>query len=353
MKIWKYLRGASVALMLMTGGIYAQSLDEGIAAWLDDDDATALPILSDLANQGNKEAQFILGQMDRITPPGADSEFVLGLERRDRIRLLRAQQGLSGRGWTVVREREGDELAAALNASRLPDAGIEIAQFLYENGERQAGARLAFDIFDRGNISEIMSLPSDDPLLQSLDFVRWIRSYFGSPPSPNAWNWLNESPAEGRGAGLMMVSFVAPILAPHLRPSMDLRRFTLAMRGAPAELMDELLLPNAAGVIRQQIEDDPELRVVGRLCSEICPDQVGYCAIDAITRVGGYDRLLGLHTPYEAAISQETFLESRRARNMLMRWMVSTEQQFDLAGGRVISQCLKRAVEEAGTAAAN
>lgn len=339
-------------LVLLGGSVHAQSLNDGIAAWLDDDDATALPILSALANEGNKDAQFILGQLDRITPPGADTEFVAGLARRERIRLLRSQQGLSGRGWTVVRDREGDELAKALNVSRLPDAGIDTAQFLYENGEKEAGARLAFEIFDRGNIGAIMSLPSDDPLLQGLDFVQWIRSYFGSPPAPNAWRWLDGTPAEGRASGLMMVSFVAPVLAPHLRPGDDLRRFTLTMRGAPSELLDELQLPNAAGVILGQLETDPVLSTVGALCNELCPDQVGYCALDAIVRVGGYDRLMTLDSPYEGAISQAEFQSSKRARNSLMRWMVAVDGQFDLTGGRTLSQCLRRAVAGASSTAA-
>ena len=74
----------------------AQILNQAVEAWLADDDETALPFLGALANLGDAEAQLFLGQIERVTPPGADSPFVCSLNRRERISLLRAPKGLSG-----------------------------------------------------------------------------------------------------------------------------------------------------------------------------------------------------------------------------------------------------------------
>ncbi|MEL6583231.1 MAG: hypothetical protein AAFQ36_05320 [Pseudomonadota bacterium] len=324
----------------------AQMLDDAVKAWLADDDETALPLLAALANLGDRDAQFVLGQIERVTPPGADSAFVRGLDRRARISLLRAPKGLSGTSWTVMRQRDGDELAAALMISRLPDAGIDTAQFLYGQGEREAGERLAFEIFDRGNFGEILNLAPDDPLIEGLDFVAWMRTYFGNPPGPNAWTWLDETPAPGRSSGLMMVNFVAPVLAPHLKPGPDLRNFILAMRGTPDQLFENGQLASAASVLKEQMEVDPVLASVNAFCDQKCPATKGFCALEIITRVGGYDRLTFLDTPFEGVISQAEFQTSPRAVGSLTRWMIALEER-SLASNQVIDQCVRGVMGEA------
>ncbi|MGB0497031.1 MAG: hypothetical protein ACPGID_01725 [Rubricella sp.] len=346
--LFAFLAAGAAALVLAVSA-NAQSMEEAVEAWLADDDATALPILSELANAGNRDAQYFLGQLDRVTPPGSDTPFVLGLSRAERRDLLRAPSGLSGTGWTVVLEEdEGDPLAAAMNAARLPDATIDVAQTLWNAGEEEAAQRLVFEIFDRARFDEIFALPADDPMLQGLDMVAWMRSYLSNPPGPNQWRWLEESEPAARGSGLMMMSFIAPVLAPQLRPGRDLRRFTLAMRGAPNELFENAQLTQAASVLLSQLDNDPNMATVAAFCDANCGDQRGLCALEVITRVGGYDRLTRHDTPYEGALSQERFQGSPRAVNGLVRWMAAARQ--DLSGGRTISQCVADIVNEAQTA---
>lgn len=320
-------------------------LNSAVSAWLADDDETALPILSELANQGDRDAQFLLGQIERVTPPGADTPFVRNLSRRERISLLRASKGLSGTSWTVMRQREGDPLADAMMISRLPDASIETAQFLYSQGEHEAGARLAFEIFDRGNFGEILNLDAQDPLVDGLDFVGWMRSYFGSPPGPNAWAWLETTPPEGRSSGLMMVNFVAPVLAPHLKPGPNLRDFILAMRGIPDGLYDKGHIANAAGILKNQMQSDPVLQPVRNFCEANCPQTSGFCALEVIIRVGGYDRLTFLDSPYEAVIPQEAFQNSHRAVASLTRWMIALEER-SVGNDLVIDQCVRNVMHD-------
>jgi hypothetical protein len=242
-------------------------------------------------------------------------------------------------------------LADALMIARFPDATIETAQYLYEQGEREAGARLAFEIFERGNFGEILNLAPNDPLIEGLDFVGWMRTYFGSPPGPNAWVWLDSTPPAGRSAGLMMVNFVAPVLAPHLKPGPDLRNFILSMRGAPDELSENGQLANAAGVLARQMENDPALFPVRNFCETHCPATGGFCALEVITRVGGYDRLTWMDTPYESVIPQSDFQNSERAVGSLTRWMVALEER-SLGTATVIDQCVRDVMQEEADAMA-
>ena len=126
--------------------VTAAPLDDAISLWLDDNDADALPMLSELASSGDADAQLLLGQIEAILPPGAGSEFMAGLSRRERIDLLRSPGGLSGKSWLRVRADEGDTLAAALLASRLPDADMDVVRALLDAGEREAAEKLAWEI---------------------------------------------------------------------------------------------------------------------------------------------------------------------------------------------------------------
>lgn len=83
-----------------------------------------------------------------------------------------------------------------------------------------------------------MRLAPVDPLINGLDFVAWMQAYFSNPPGSNARARLETTPPTGRSSGLMMVNFVVPVLAPHLKPGPDLRNFILAMRGSPTELIE-------------------------------------------------------------------------------------------------------------------
>ncbi|RED18752.1 hypothetical protein [Pontivivens insulae] len=334
------IAGALVACALSITAVQAQSLQDGIDAWLADDDATALPILSDLANAGDVDAQMLLGQIEAVAPPGAGSEFLANLNRRERIALLRSEGGLSGTSWTRVQERDGNPLAAALMEARLPDATLETASFLVQEGEVQAGTALAWQVFDRGRWNEIFALTPDDPLLGELDFVSWSRSYFGAPPGPDAWAWLTDTPATGRTGGMMMVSLVAPVLAPHLRPSEQLRDYIQAMRGTPEFLVDNGDIVDAAAVMERQLPLDSNLATVNAYCSSTCPDQVGLCGMAVIAATGGADRIKLHDTPYEALISQEQFAQSPRAVGELRRWMASLQSSAEMQGRVVLSQCV-------------
>lgn len=334
------LAALTAAALLSVSSAQAQSLQDGIDAWLADDDATALPILSQQANDGDRDARMLLGQIEAVTPPGAGSSFVTGLDRRERISLLRSEGGLSGTSWTRVLQNEGDPLAAALMDARLPDADLDTAAYLVEQGEVEAGSALAWQIFDRGRWDEIFALSPDDPLLQQLDFIAWMRHYFSNPPTLNAWNWLEDSPANGRSGGVMMMTLVAPVLAPHLRPSEDMRHYVEALRGSPGTLLENSEIISASDVMHQQLLEDANLTTVRTYCEQTCPDSLGYCGLQVIAATGGADRIKLHDTPYEALIAQDVFATSPRAVAELRRWMASLSGTLDMIGRATVSECV-------------
>ncbi len=341
------LIGAAVAAaFLLVSPLSAQTLQDGIDAWLADDDATALPILSERAKAGDADAQMLLGQIEAVTPPGASTAYVSALPRRDRIDLFRSEGGLSGTSWLRVRAEAGDEVATALLASRLPDAGMDVAATLAEAGEIEAAARLAWEIFDRGRWNEIFALPADDPTMAELDFVAWMRSYFAEPPQGNPWDWLSASPAEGRSGGIMMMTLVAPVLAPHLRPQEELRNYALAQRGFPQQLANSQRLGEAAEVMSGQLDVDPNLATVAAYCDATCPAERGFCALEVIAEVGGADNIRLHDTPLERLIPHAQFAGSPRAVGQLRRWMGSIGES-SVSGNLVISQCTREDIRSA------
>ena len=117
-------------------------LEAAIEAWLADDDAASLPVMAELANGGDKAAQMLISQIDRETPSGGETPFVLALDRKARIKMFRAPGGLSGTTWVKKLAEQGDPLAAALLKSKLPDAGMDTAHELHAAGEVEAAKRL-------------------------------------------------------------------------------------------------------------------------------------------------------------------------------------------------------------------
>ena len=336
----------AISFASLSAPVNAAPLDDAIALWLNDNDADALPILAQLATDGDADAQVLLGQIEAIVPPGAGSPFVTALSRRDRIDLLRSPGGLSGKSWLRVRADDGDTLAAALLASRLPDADMDVVRALLDAGEREAAEKLAWEIFDRGRWDEIFALAPDDPLLEQLDFVLWMRAYFANPPAADHWTWLDQTPATGRSGGMMMISLVAPVLAPHLRPSEQMREYSIAQRGFPAELVSSGNLPRAAGVMGGQMAGDANLATVSAYCDQTCPNDGGLCAMQVIAQVGGADNIKAADSPLERLIAQETFMTSPRAVAQLRRWMGAIGDT-SLANTDIISQCVRADIRAA------
>lgn len=327
-------------------------LAEAIALWLADDDAGALPAMSELAGAGDAAAQMLLSQIERETPPGGETAYVLGLDRATRKALFRAPGGLSGTPWVRKQAVEGDALAAALVASKLPDATMETAHALHAAGEREQAKRLAWEIVDRGRFDAVLGMAEDAPLFADLDYVRWMRGWFaGGALSTEQRKWIVVSEPEGRAPGLMLASMIAPVLSPQLAPQGPVANVVRAFRGDATEIVEEGPggVDYIAKMYRRLALREPDLRVAGRLCETICPERPGVCMAATVALLGGYDRLMSQDTPYEGAIPQADYLESPRAVNTLLRRLRAEAGNAASAAsgsGYGVSSCLAEAVGE-------
>ena len=69
-------------------------LQEAVELWLDDNDAESLPLLAELAQEGNVAARLMLSRIEATDR--SHSEFVRELSRHQRLELFRAP-GESGK----------------------------------------------------------------------------------------------------------------------------------------------------------------------------------------------------------------------------------------------------------------
>lgn len=117
------------------------AFQQALAAWLKDDDQTALPALAKLARADNRAAQVLLGRI-ATRPMGP---WLVKMDRKERMALLRAPGGLSGTSWLKVAAEAGDELAQLFLDSADPRAGTGTVRALVEADEL-AAALILIDI---------------------------------------------------------------------------------------------------------------------------------------------------------------------------------------------------------------
>ena len=135
------LKICAIALMLfspltsLAQSVSAPSLETATTAWLNGDDAEALPALSALAHAGNETAAIFLARIERSS--SLTSSYVNSLTRAQRIALFRTPGGLSGTSWlTVLAEK--NPLAKAFQDSSRVNKRLGAVTQLMALGERRA-----------------------------------------------------------------------------------------------------------------------------------------------------------------------------------------------------------------------
>lgn len=337
-----------VILLMVGAPATAQSTDPRLAAaveaWLADDDAASLPVISEMANAGDRNAQLLLSQIERETPAGGETDWVLALDRNARKSLFRAPGGLSGTPWVKQLARDGDDLATALEASKLPDATMDTAKALFAAGEVEQAKRLTWEILERGRFDAILSLPPEEPIFAALDFVPWMQGWFiGGSVSAEQRKWIKVSPSEGRLTGMILVSRLAPILDSAMTPREPVLRVVRALQGDAQELADEggEAVEYAANLMARQARRDTDLGALNGMCTRLCADEVGTCILGSVALLGGLERMMIQDTPYEALIPQATYVSSPRAQNTVERRLREAAVSGFAGGtGYQVSQCL-------------
>ena len=138
------------------------------ALWINNDDATSIPLFSDLAENGNAAAKILLTQIDKS--PELWGPWVAGLTREQRLELFRKPGGLSGISW--MKTIPEVPLAKAWLEARDVDMTTKTAMDFVDMGEPRA-ARTALVYLDARQGSGFASLANDPRYPPSLRFLIW------------------------------------------------------------------------------------------------------------------------------------------------------------------------------------
>ena len=315
-------------LVMSVGSPNAQDADINVAveAWLNDDDETAIPMLSKLANSGDESAMLLLGQIARR--PGELSPFLHSLGRKKRASLWRAKKGLFGETW-LKRVKANKKLADALLS--IDDAD-----------NRSAGVLNLIELHEYGqairSLKRVVEFPEYKLFLPAIEgikftpqtsFIEWVANTFIGGPSYLKRNSLHEI--------LLVVEGVRRSKAGELRGFWQLANFSMPWMDL-SEYEEEIELAHAvlkgngidamgdnAAILRRGM---PELEPIRRVCAEVCSGEVDACARTAYQLLGGFYGFLDLQSPLEKTISTNDYISSPRYKADIFRLMDSESAAY-------------------------
>ncbi len=308
--------------------------EEAVEAWLADDDEASLPVLAQLASDGNGDAQLLLGRIaDR---PGAYSPYMASLDRKKRNALLKAPGGLSGKSWLGVIAGENDIASAHVKAKDVKNGTPGIAELILL-GEIGPSVEYMSRQINQGNNQDILQLSRIGSSTNGAQFFEWLAAFnaaiLGEPvASPTARNTIEEFDAELARYDLRALTVLS--MFDDYLSAVAKRRFAVA-RGVADELRTgfnfdlindptKTLSLTAAAVVLMNSEHTKPLV---SLCKQECPASVAACVTTLFGAVGGYLGLLSLQTPVEKYIPSQRYFESRRHQADLLRVAYNTLEE--------------------------
>ncbi|MEC9344782.1 MAG: hypothetical protein VYB54_01055 [Pseudomonadota bacterium] len=327
--------------LLVTGPARADvdpRLAAAIERWLNDDDAGSLPVMAELARDGDTDARLLLGTIEQLEmTPGS---WIAALDRDGRIALFRAPFGLSGTSWLAV-EAPDNALAQALLDARAAGSRIGAARRLMALGEPRAAATALRAELSGGAPADLVRMHVDGPFPRRALYAAWIAASYrpGEPHTPALLLAGLDAAARGEPQGLLFVAGAARgIDMPLARVA---ARYVISGRSFPHRPVPE---DSAAldGALARWLLDDAEAAPVAGLCRRLCPDAVDACAIAAYRLSGGYPALLRLNPPLETAIPGDRFDGSRRAQGIVQRQVLARR---DGSGSPSRPECLWSAAD--------
>lgn len=273
---------------------------EAFNTWLADDEAAALPALSDLAQSGNAAAQILLGLIDKS--PSLQGPYLAHLTRAQRLEILREPGGISGISWLT---RVAD---TPLISAWMALWDVSVTPAVVENftalGELRA-ARAAM----------ITLAAREHPAMRAID--------------PN-----------GTDKELLYL----------LWPPANADRRRLIEELVPPAHPQRLLMGQSidAREVDVWLSTSPAAAPIAALCQVVCPEAGATCRVTAYRALNSHNALLTLGTPSEALVSQDDFLASARGRGTVMRRILLAADMRGrralLASVREHSECLAEAL---------
>ncbi|MGY6410231.1 MAG: hypothetical protein ACXIUV_04290 [Alkalilacustris sp.] len=277
--------------------------EAAVDQWLQEDEAQALPALARQAEGGNTAAQMLLALIDRS--PALQGPWLSRRTRDERVALMRAPGGMSGRSWMhAAAEREP---RAGLWLS-LWDAGspMSLPRAFAEAGEPRAAreALFALAVRERRGFADLADWEGYPPSLRHLVWREWN----GDP--------------DRTGDRAAEIAALDPGDPQRLHVGLDL----------PGDALADWLLsaPEAAGI--------------AALCTDRCGADPAACARAAHTALASDRALLVFGTPSETLIDSETFHASPRGQAALLRRMLlaadARGRRAQIAAVEAVDSCL-------------
>lgn len=274
-----------------------------VQLWLDGaDDLEALRQLSGLANEGNTAAQILLSSIARAKH--THIAVTQGLQRRQRIALLREDVGLSGRDW-MQRASETSPLAQAQWSYISPAVGrgydLDAVDILLHHGEIRHGFRA------------LNNLAAQSPEFEIALFIYDHQDELGAGSLSILDNVLRSKVAEG--------ATVIPVPRTGMSED-DLSRFLSSLsnpqnRFAKLGLLDFIEGPALYSVpettILEWIHDAPGLPPLITFCSSECSSSVNACLVSgtrALTFSIGFPHPLA--SPSQSLVPDKVYWGSGR-----------------------------------------
>ena len=255
--------------------------EEALAQWLDDEEAEALPALAALAVGGNTAAQMLLALIDRT--PALQGPWLSLRPRAERLELMRAPGGMSGRSWMHT-AAEGEELAVLWLSLWNVDSPMSLPRAFAEAGEPRAAreALYALAVRERRGFADLVGWEGYPPSLRHLIWREWQDDADRAADRAEAIAALSPGDPQRRRVGLEV---------------------------AEADLVDWLLTaPEAAGI--------------AALCADRCATDTAACALAAHGALASDRALLVFGPPSERLIDADTFHASPRGQAALLRRML-------------------------------
>ncbi len=269
------------ALAQTIPGQTSPQFTQALTDWLADKDEASLPVFATLARDGNAAARLMLGVIDKDA--SMQGPWLILQDRADRIALLRAPGGLSGRSWL----RQVREIRFAAILMDVLDSRTDLDQILdlVDLGEERA-ARFS---------------------LISLEARQWVgfAEKADDPRFPIATRYLIWR--EWQKAGDRAAALNAALASLH--PG-DGQRLLLRAPVAVPDLESWLMLTDLGQPLRQ-------------LCQQNCGQTQPSCMRAGLRALGGYRRLASIGTPTQLLISDAAFAASPRGLASVLRRSLS------------------------------
>lgn len=306
--LWALILGCS--LLGTVARAQTDLFEAAVAEWLRGSDETSLPVLAELARDGQADARILLAQIEISNR--SLSPFMRDLPRDERRALFRhvTRAAPLGQSWLAVEAEDGNAVAAALLRARAAEVAPDLIYTLIAAGEAQASDRPTRFLALHGTDEERAALRDSPSLLPEL------QPYL---------DYLLDT-AEPRGDGLAALRHIAaePQISADSEGAIGMAGL-LALGFHYGDL-------NAGNPWRETVENwlltAPATQPLADLCAT-CDGGQGACAFALMALIGGYFEVIRLDSPYEAVIAQSEFLGSPRARLTALRRAALTRSETD------------------------